>query len=134
MHIISVLIILLLLVGVLVWLFMERPKQQLEGVWSNVASSLNLKSQDYSIPLRMWAEEELGEEPQLQTWLLGLSEEALPALGEKIHELGVDMDLDLSWLTDPESEGIPEAQQASKEMVVDYCKLCMKAVHKQQMG
>lgn len=128
MHFLVVLALLLALVSVVFWVFMDRPKQQLETVWNNLATTLKLNPQDRATPLKMWAQESLGTEPKLQAWLLALPDEGLQALGEKVHEFGADMDLDLQWLVDPEFEGVPEAQQAAEEMVVDYCKLCMKAV------
>jgi len=112
----------LIIVAVLLILFV---------VAKSVISGLKLKQQDYATPLKSWAQSGLNNESKLQAWLLALPEEGLQALGEKVHEFAVEMDLDLNWLTDPEAESLPEARQAAEEMVTDYCKLCMKTVQKQ---
>ncbi len=98
---------------------------------SRLASALQLQQQDYATPLKSWAQNTLNNESKLQAWLLALPGEGLQALGEKVYEFAVEMDLDLSWLTDPEVESLPESRQAAEVMVTDYCKLCMKAVQKQ---
>lgn len=128
MHIFVAVAALLFFMGVIVWAFMENPKQQIGAVWENFTATLAVSQQDYAVLLSSWAQEALNDDVPLQSWLLSLPAESLQALGEKIHEFSLDMDLDLRWLIEQEFSSAPETQS----MIVDYCKLCMKAVQHQQ--
>ena len=129
MHILTIIAVIALLVTVVAWVLKDGPKKKkLWGVLDDFGSVTKFHHIDYTTSLRTWAQDSLNDEPVLQTWLLDLHEEGLQALGEKISELGVEMDLDLNWLFAPEEAVVPIAQQAYEELVIDYCKLCLKAV------
>ncbi len=133
MHILVIFLVLLLLTSMVVWAI-AQPKEKLQKAWSDIAAPFTSKTRDWGTPLKVWAEASLGNERQLQTWLLALPSEGLQALGEKIAEFCNEMNVDLTWLTDTETDtGVnPVAKQAAEEMVIDYCKICLKAVQNQQ--
>jgi hypothetical protein len=131
MHILVILLILPVLIAI--W-SLSQPKEKLQAVWSELASSFTPKNKDLATPLRDWAQTALGNEQPLQTWLVGLPDEGLQALGENIANFCVEMDVELDWLFDPEAEIDANAKAAAEEMVVDYCKICLKAVQKQTIA
>ncbi|QTR46596.1 hypothetical protein J9253_01150 [Thiothrix litoralis] len=130
MHILVVFLVLLALIALVVWSF-SQPKETLQAVWSEISSPFNNRTKDLATPLRDWAQTDLGEEQPLQTWLVGLPDEGLQALGESIANFCMEMDVELDWLFDPDAEVDPNAKAAAEEMVVDYCKICLKAVQNQ---
>lgn len=130
MHILVIFLVLLALIALVVW-SVSQPKEKLQAVWSELASPFTSKTKDLATPLRDWAQTALGNEQPLQTWLVGLPDEGLQALGENIANFCMEMDVELDWLFDPEAEVDPNAKAAAEEMVVDYCKICLKAVQNQ---
>jgi len=133
MHILVVFLVLLVLIALVVW-SVSQPKDKLQAVWSELASPFISKTKDLATPLRNWAQTALGDEKPLQTWLIGLPDEGLQALGDNIANFCMEMDVELDWLFDPEAEVDPNAKAAAEEMVVDYCKICLKAVQNQQIS
>jgi hypothetical protein len=135
MHILMFLMILGAL-GFLVMWALAQPKADLEEnvrkVLSGIAGSLTPKAVDWATPMRVWAETSLGSEQEIQTWLLALSSDGLQALGEKIAEFCLQMNVDLHWLSDPAKPIDSLVKQAAEEMVIDYCRVCLKAVHNQK--
>ena len=132
-------LMLLMVLGALSFLVMwalARPKADLEEnvrrIWSGIASSLTPKTVDWASPMRVWAETSLGSEQEIQAWLLALSNDGLQALGEKVAEFCLQMNVDLQWLSDPVQPIDPLVKQSAEEMVIDYCKVCLKAVHNQK--
>lgn len=132
MHIIVIALIFLSLGYALTWAW-NQPKDKLQAMLSEITTPFVAeKLPDMATPLKQWAQASLGQETLLQTWLLNLPDEGLQALGEKIAEFSHDMEVDLDWLLKPEVETNPIAKQAAEEMVIDYCKLCLKAVQQQR--
>lgn len=131
MHALVIFLVLLMLVF-LVMSIMTQPKEKLQQALSNMASPFTSKTRDWATPMKAWAEASLGHERQLQAWLLALPNEGLQALGEKIAEFCAEMNVGLAWLTDPAEPIDPAIKQAAEEMVVDYCKICLKAVRNQK--
>lgn len=130
MHILFILISLMALAAVIAWVVMDKPKEQIQDAINGVASGMKPHKPNHAEALKHWAQENLEDEAQLQSWLLALPDEGLQALGEKLHEFAHEMDMDLHWLQDPDGDNAAEAQQTNEPLVIDYCKLCMKAVHK----
>lgn len=133
MHILIVVAVLASLVGLVVW-SLNQPKDKLQAVWTEMAAPFTSKSKELATPFRAWAESSLGNESALQAWLVGLPNEGLQALAEKVAEFCVEMDVDIEWLFDAEAEVDPNAKAAAEEMVTDYCKICLKAVQQQQVS
>lgn len=131
MHLMLIFLVLSLLVLTVKWT-MAQPKEKLQKVWSDLAAPFTSETKDWSGPLKAWVETSLGNEKQLQAWLLALPNEGLQALGEKIAEFCTDMNVDLNWLLNPVAEVDPGAKRAAEEMIVDYCKICFKAVQSQK--
>lgn len=129
MHIFIFLAILVAVIAVLILIFTDQPKQRLEHAFSNLSSTLQLHTENYAIPLSAWADNHLQDESELQSWLAGLSEEGLQALGENLCDFANTMELDLEWLMkSEETSGKPDT--FVEGLVIDYCKLCMKAVQR----
>jgi hypothetical protein len=118
---------LILLTCAAVWASLQ-PKEKLQAAWEEIATPFTGKKKDWATPLKGWAQASLNEEPQLQKWLVSLSAEGLQGLGEKLAEFCAEMNVNLDWLLDPKTKITPEAQKAAEETVVDYCKMCQKAV------
>ena len=129
----------LLLFGSLSFLVMwalAQPKADLEEnvrkVFSGIAGSLTPRTVDWATPMRTWAETSLASELEIQTWLLALPSDGLQALGEKIAEFCLQMNVDLQWLSDPAKPIDQHVKQAAEEMVIDFCRVCLKAVQNQK--
>lgn len=130
MHFVVIFLALILLIFMVKW-SLAQPKEKLEKAWSDIVSPFSLKTKDWATPLKTWAEVSLEAELPLKTWLLALSNEGLQALGEKIADFGMEMNVDLTWLSDPAAEIEPTTKKNAEEMVIDYCKICYKAVQNQ---
>lgn len=135
MHILIAIAALASLVGLVVWL-LRQPKEKLQAVWTELSAPFGYKNKDLEAPFRAWVETStlMAREQALQTWLLGLPVEGLQALAEKVAEFCVEMDVELEWLFDTEADVDPNAKAAAEEMVIDYCKICLKAVQNQQIS
>jgi|GEM_PF-2938848 hypothetical protein len=135
MHILLFLLVLALLIFLVLWA-LAQPKADLEAsvrkVWTGLADSLSPKSVDWTTPMRAWAETSLENEQEIRIWLLALPNDGLQALGEKIAEFCLQMNVDLQWLIDPAKTFDAMRKQSAEEMVVDYCKVCLKAVQNQK--
>lgn len=131
MPILVIILVLLLLVFTLVWA-MSGPREKLQKAWSGIAAPFTVKTKDLATPLKAWADTSLAGEPALRTWLVALPVEGLQALGEKIAEFCMEMNTDLDWLIAPAEEADPAARQAVEDIVIDYCKICLKAVRNQR--
>ena len=133
MLILIIVVVLASLAGLTVWSLSE-PREKLQAVWTELSAPFTSQPKDLATPFRAWAETSdlLAKEPVLQAWLVGLPAESLQALAEKVVEFCVEMDVNLDWLFNEEADIDPDAKVAAEEMVVDYCKICLKAVQNQQ--
>ena len=104
----------------------ETPGQILEA-----AKAITLKKPDASLEFRDWADADLQESPELRAWALGLPDEGFAALTQRLAAFCADMNIRLEWLTGRHMDVAPAAQQAAKAVVVDYLKLCRKALGRQ---
>ncbi len=134
MHILIAVVALASIVGLAAW-SLSQPKEKLQAVWTELSTPFTSRQKDLATPFRQWAENSpaLAQDAALKVWLLGLPNEGLQALAEKIAEFCIEMDVDLEWLFEDTSEVDPTAKAAAEEMVIDYCKICLKAVHNQQI-
>jgi hypothetical protein len=135
MHILIAVVALASLVGLVIW-SLSQPKEKLQAVWTELSAPFASRHKDLAIPFRAWVETSslMAKEQALQSWLLGLPAEGLQALAEKVSEFCVEMDVELDWLFDAEVDVDPNAKVAAEEMVIDYCKICLKAVQNQQIA
>lgn len=133
MHILIIAVVLASLAGLTVW-SLKQPKEKLQAVWTELSAPFASKHKDLSTPFRAWSETSdlMAKEQALQVWLQGLSAEGLQALAEKVAEFCMEMDVNLNWLFDEEADVDPDAKAVAEEMIVDYCKICLKAVQNQQ--
>lgn len=116
------------------WLI-ERPTDQLQAgknpvqeKWEKIKASVFPEQEDFAAPLKAWAQASLADEPALQEWLLSLPKEALQALGEKVSEFCREMNVELGWVIHPGSDVAPQSKTNAESIVIDYCKICLKAV------
>ena len=135
MHILMFLLVFGVLISLIMWA-LAQPKADLEDnlrkVVSGLTEALSPKTVDWATPMRVWAETSLENEQEIQAWLLALPSDGLQALGEKIAEFCLQMNVDLQWLSDPVKPVDPQFKLSAEEMVIDYCKVCLKAVHNQK--
>ena len=106
--------------------YYETPGQILEA-----AKAITLKKADLSLEFRAWVDINLQENPELRTWVLGLSDEGFAALTQRLAAFCADMNIQLEWLTGRHIEVAPAARLAVNAVVVDYLKLCRKALSHQ---
>ena len=106
--------------------YYETPGQILEA-----AKAITLKKADLSLEFRAWVDTNLQENPELRTWVLGLSDEGFAALTQRLAAFCADMNIQLEWLTGRHIEVAPAARLAVNAVVVDYLKLCRKALSHQ---
>lgn len=81
---------------------------------------------------RAWAGKALVNEPQLQQWLAGLSDEQLNVLGQHIATFCQEMGFDLNWVLDQEFAQQPRLTRGSNHIVINYCQACLQAVELQE--
>ena len=130
MHILFIFFILLIFLLLCVWLI-KQSKEKLQQVFDDIGAPFLSKPKDWVSSLKIWAENYLSTEPALQSWLLSLTSEGLQALGEKIAEFCREMAINLDWLLKPDTEIDPIVRQKAEAIVIDYCKICQKAVENQ---
>jgi hypothetical protein len=118
----------LLLMAFLVW-GIGQPKEKLQKAWTDIGLPFTAKNKDWATALLAWAETSLAGDKPLQTWLKALPKDGLQALGEKIADFGTEMNVDLDWLLTPTNHTTDAAEmQIAEQMVIDYCKICFRAV------
>lgn len=81
---------------------------------------------------RGWMTQAFEKEPELRSWLAGLSNEQLNALTTHINAFAQEMGFQLGWLLDQEVAQQPALAQALTRVVVDYCRACRNAVNSQE--
>ncbi len=106
--------------------YYETPGQILEA-----AKAITLKKADVSLEFRDWVDTDLQESPELRKWVLGLPDEGFAALTQRLAAFCADMNIQLEWLTGRDIDVAPAARQAANAVVVDYLKLCRKALSHQ---
>ncbi len=106
--------------------YYETPGQILEA-----AKAITLKKADVSLEFRDWVDTDLQENPELRKWVLGLPDEGFAALTQRLAAFCADMNIQLEWLTGRHIDVAPAARQAANTVVVDYLKLCRKALSRQ---
>ncbi|MEZ4868142.1 MAG: hypothetical protein R3C14_42840 [Caldilineaceae bacterium] len=79
-----------------------------------------------------WVTRDLGNESELQRWLLALPEAGFAMLTEHIAAFCQEMNFDLTWLVDEQTLTASELKTAIRAVVVDYCRACQKAVPAQK--
>jgi hypothetical protein len=121
MHMLVIFLVLLSLVFMVMWT-LSQSKEKLQQVWSGLAAPFASKNLDWATPIKAWAETSLAKDKVLQAWLLNLPSDGLQALGEKIAEFCVEMNVDLSWLMNPATEVDPAVKQAAEETVMIIAK------------
>jgi len=80
---------------------------------------------------RVWMTQALANEPQLQHWLAGLSDEQLNVLGQHIATFCQEMGFELQWLLDQAFAQQPRLLHGSNKIVINYCQACLLAVELQ---
>jgi hypothetical protein len=128
MGILLILVVLLALLAVFAlllgyWETPEQIKQQIMG--------FTRKPADPPVEFRAWAERSLGDNPQLQSWLLSLPEEGFKALTQRVAAFCADLGLRLSWLAERHLEVAPGLQQDMQTIVVHYLEACRQGIHHQ---
>lgn len=106
--------------------YYETPGQILEA-----AKAITLKKPDVALEFRGWVDTDLQENPELRKWVLGLPDEGFAALTQRLAAFCADMNIQLEWLTGRHMDVAPAARQAANTVVVDYLKLCRKALIRQ---
>ena len=129
MHILIVASLLASVVGLAIW-SLSQPKEKLQELWSEIRTPFMNHHTDWAPSFRQWAES-LEREPDLKTWLVSLPDEALQALAEKLQEFCLEMGVELEWLLQASADTDPNAKAATEDMVIDYCKICLKALQHQ---
>ena len=135
MHVLIAVAALALVVSVVVWA-LSPSTEKIQIAWSELSAPFQAINKDLPTLWRVWIETSpaLAQEIHLKTWLQGLSNDGLQALAEKTAEFCAEMNADMDWLFEAEADLNPYAKAASEELVIDYCKLCFKAVQKQLLA
>jgi Sec-independent protein translocase protein TatA len=133
-------LILITIVALILFLLFGRTKQpnsmteshykldKFKENWDDITSSLIPKKADLATPIRAWAKRSLADEAALQQRLLSLPDENLQIFGEKISEFCEEMDIQLDWVINPDADVPEKTKQHAENVVIDYCKLCLRAV------
>ncbi|MDD5033376.1 MAG: hypothetical protein PHE55_01345 [Methylococcaceae bacterium] len=119
-------LIMLVVFALLLAGYWETPEQIKEQVMALVR-----RKSDPPTAFRNWVESSLGDNPQLQTWLLSLSDEGFSALTQRVVAFCADLNIQLSWLAERHLEVAPELHKAVKTIVVDYLEVCCEAIRHQ---
>ncbi len=96
------------------------------------AQLLGTKQPRMGAKFRQWMPQAFDKEPELRSWLAGLSDEQLDALTTHIDAFAGEMGFQLSWLLDQEVAQQPALAQSLTRVVVDYCRACHHSVNLQE--
>ncbi|NDJ60862.1 MAG: hypothetical protein GYB67_07035 [Chloroflexi bacterium] len=144
------LILVVLFVGVAIIAERELARRRragetvsVRGISEDVGDSINRAARDVQdtvtrvvrppsvtlvAPFKDWVDSDLKDEPQLRTWLLGLPEEAIRALVIQLDEFCQELSIELAWLVSGDLNVEPSTRAVVRDVVVTYCKMCLKAV------
>lgn len=97
-----------------------------------VAQLFGAKQPPMGAKFRQWMTQALDKEPDLRSWLAGLTDEQLDALTTHIDAFAQEMGFQLRWLLDQEVAQQPALAQSLTRVVVDYCRACRHSVNLQE--
>lgn len=97
-----------------------------------VAQLFSAKQPPMGAKFRQWMAPAFDKEPELRSWLAGLSDEQLDALTIHIDAFAQEMGFQLRWLLDQEVAQQPALAQSLARVVVDYCRACRHSVNLQE--
>lgn len=83
---------------------------------------------------REWVTRDLNKEPELQSWLLTLSEPGSALLVQHLQSFCRELNFELAWLLDQQVSMSPELNGAIRDAIIDYCQACRKAVPVQKQA
>lgn len=131
----SVFLIVLIMLALLVLFAMLLggyivPTERIEELKQSI-KSFGRRTTEVTGRFRAWVERALTPTPELQAWLLSLSEEGLQALTQRVDAFCSDVNINLAWLVDQDIDVAPELKQTVQTIVVDYLTMCWKAVQHQ---
>lgn len=96
------------------------------------AQLLGAKQPPIGAKFRQWMTQAFDKEPELRSWLAGLSDEQLDALTTHIDAFAREMGFELRWLLDQEVAQQPALAQSLTRVVADYCRACRHSVNLQE--
>jgi ribosomal protein S13 len=97
-----------------------------------VAQLLSAKQPPMGAKFRQWMTQALDKEPDLRSWLAGLTDEQLDALTTRLDAFAQEMGFQLRWLLDQEVAQQPALAQSLTRVVADYCRACRHSVNLQE--
>ncbi len=80
---------------------------------------------------KLWADERLTGEPEIRDWLLSLPPVALRALTMQLDGFCQELNIRLAWLVDETLDTEPAAREVVRDVVLMYCRNCLRAVELQ---
>ncbi len=110
--------------------FLAFARRRLEGFWLTMAQTKQRiiafarKKPAPHVTFRAWVESDLGGHPDLQAWLLSLSDSGLKALNGRLEKYTADLKIELSWLTEHHIDVAPAVREAAKTVVAAYLDGC----------
>lgn len=78
-----------------------------------------------------WADTQLDDQPRLRAWLLSLPDEGLKALVQQLGQFCQELSINLNWLLKGDLSQEPRLEQTTRQIVIDYCGACLKAIQVQ---
>ena len=88
-----------------------------------------IRRKDASLPaqFRAWIAKAGAENPSLNQWVQGLSEEGLQAFTDHVAAFCSEMGFELSWVGQQRLDTHPELARSFEKVVLDYCRACYEA-------
>ena len=108
---------------------LNKVNQQMQDVRERVqGKSSVVLAQEF----RAWTAERLTEQPELQSWLTNLSDDAFELLTSKTADYCLEFNIDLNWLVEGRLEKNIALKHGVEKIVIDYCTNCWQAIQIQE--
>ncbi|MFZ4848479.1 MAG: hypothetical protein ACOYL7_05015 [Caldilinea sp.] len=106
----------------------ERWQEQLPKLQNRLASPSPQLPQNQPENFLRWADEQLGDEPELRQWLHSVPEGGLQLLTQRLADFCTDTGFELAWALNGSLQIDKTLHATIRRVIVNYCRSCYYAV------
>jgi len=106
----------------------DRLQEQLPKFQNRVGSPGLQTPQNMSENFLRWADEQLGDEPELRQWLHSVPEVGIQLLTQRLADFCTDIGFELTWVLNGSLQIDKTLHATIRRVIVNYCRSCYYAV------
>lgn len=106
----------------------ERLQKQLPKLQNRVGPPSPQLPQNLPENFLRWADEQLGDEPELRQWLHSVPEVGIQLLTQRLADFCTDIGFELTWVLNGSLQIDKTLHATLRRVIVNYCRSCYYAV------